>query len=158
MTILVDTPAVIHIAPMLLHHLDFAQNLHQIPDLLMGRLVGKGKLGLVVDLLIMVAPALVRGDFGQVQLQADFSVICLEIEGTKSCSYSLTVISSEFLTIDFLKISSTRPTHTYRTAGNDYSDNAFWGGTTQRGSGNSSGGTPSTGTRTASGFGGTTRR
>ncbi|EFX70643.1 hypothetical protein DAPPUDRAFT_309378 [Daphnia pulex] len=54
---------------------------------------------------------------------------------------------------------NTRPTQTYRTTRDDYSDNAFWGGATGRGSGNSSfGGSPSTGTRTASGFGGTTRR
>jgi hypothetical protein len=83
--ILMDTQAVIHIAQMLLHHRDFAQIsviLHQMPDLLMGRLVGKGKLDLVVDLRV-AALALVLGDFGQVQLQADFLVICLEIEGTE---------------------------------------------------------------------------
>ena len=83
--ILMDTQAVIHIAQMLLHHRDFAQNsviLHQMQDLLMGRLVGKGKLDLVVDLRV-AALALVLGDFGQVQLQVDFLVICLEIEGTE---------------------------------------------------------------------------
>ena len=85
--ILMDTQVVIHIAQMLLHHRDFAQNsviLHQMPDLLMalGRLVGKGKPDLVVD-LIVAALALVQGDFGQVQLQADFLVICLEIGGTE---------------------------------------------------------------------------
>ena len=83
--ILMDTQAVIHIAQMLLHHRDFAQNsviLQQMPDLLMGRLVGKGKLDLVVDLRV-AALALVLGDFGQVQLQVDFLVICLEIEGTE---------------------------------------------------------------------------
>ncbi|KZS11759.1 store-operated calcium entry-associated regulatory factor [Daphnia magna] len=52
-----------------------------------------------------------------------------------------------------------RTSQTYRTGRNDYSDNAFWGGTSRGSSGNSpSSGMSSTGTRTASGFGGTTRR
>lgn len=84
MTISVDILAVIHIAQMLLHHRDFAQNLRQIPDLHLERHVVETKLGLVVGLLV-AAPAQARaqvlGDFGQVQPQEDCSVTCSEVEG-----------------------------------------------------------------------------
>lgn len=73
---------VIHIAQMLLHHRDFAQNLRQIQDLHLERHVVETKLGLVVGLLVAApAQAQVLGDFGQVQLQEDCSVTCSEVEG-----------------------------------------------------------------------------
>ena len=74
----VDTPVGIHIEQMLLRHRDSAQNLRLILDPILEPLVEEDKLGLVMDLLV-AAPVL--GVFGQVQLQVDFSVICLEIEG-----------------------------------------------------------------------------
>lgn len=152
-TILEDSQEVIHIVQMpLLLQRAFDRNLHLILGLLLERLAEEGKWGLVVR-PPAVALGLVPEDFGQGLLQEDYLVTCLEIEGIahvfEQCKHQ-----KDSNGWSFPSLRNARTSHNYRSDRNDYSDNSFWGGTSRRSSGSS----PSTGTRTASGFGGTTRR